>query len=73
MAKTRTYYLNVVDIMRGSALSLNYETKKELADAYKRYRDNTDYKVLSVHSITVESDVILTTELENILNQNQEG
>lgn len=63
MGKTVTYYLHVRDIMRGYSLALNYETKKELAIAYNRYLHDDDYEILSMHSTTIETDVI---DLEEI-------
>ena len=63
MSKTITFYLHVKDVMRDYALALNYETKKELANAYNRYSKDSDYEILSMHSMEVETNVINPKEL----------
>lgn len=63
MSKTITYYLHVKDVLKGTAFALNYATKKELESAYNRYSKDTDYKVLSMHSMEVSTNVILPNEL----------
>lgn len=58
-----TYWLNVKDVMRNDTFSLSYETKEDLAKAYKRYSEDTDYEVVSMHSTKIETNVISPKEL----------
>ena len=69
MSKTMTYYLHVKDVMRDFPLALNYDTKRELALAYDRYSKDTDYEVLSMHSMQIDTNVIKPEELKKILSE----
>lgn len=73
MSKVTTYYLHVKDVMRNHNISLIYLTKKELCEAYTRYKNNTDYEVLSIHSVCVSTDIITPDELLRICDLKQEG
>lgn len=68
MSKITTYFLNVKDVMRNYALSLNYDTKKELANAYNHYSNDSDYEVLSMHSTQIVTDSIQLRELQEIID-----
>ena len=68
MSKTTTYFLNVKDVMRGYSLSLDYETMRELAEAYNRYSNDTDYEVLSMHSTQIATDIIQPEKLQEIFD-----
>ena len=68
MSKITTYFLNVKDVMRGHSISLNYETMRELAEAYNRYSNDTDYEVLSIHSTQIVTDIIQPEELQEIFD-----
>lgn len=63
MDKINKYYLHVKDVMRDYVFALDYESLEELASAYGKYSKDSDYEIVSMHSMCVETTVIMPRDL----------
>ncbi len=52
-----TFFLCIKDVMRGSRITLSYDTEKDFIEAQNRYQKDTDYQIVSCRCVQMNVTV----------------
>lgn len=67
MRKIVEYYITIRDVMRNSEFIIKCDTEAELKQRYEKYKKDTDYDIISMHSMLIEIRPISSSQIENII------
>lgn len=65
MVKMIKYHMTVKDVMRNALFIVERCSEEELRKVYYRYKNDSDYEVISAESMLIEVRPIRLSDIEN--------